>query len=63
LGEALGRGRGLGLGAADGLATLTVDDGFRCRQSLHAFTNRSWSDEAPDGAVRAAQPQASMKVQ
>jgi hypothetical protein len=41
LGEALGRGRGLGLGLGDGPATLTVDDGLRCRQSLHAFTNRS----------------------
>jgi hypothetical protein len=36
---------------------------LRCRQSLQAFTNRSWSDEAREGGVSAPQPQASMNVQ
>jgi hypothetical protein len=40
-----------------------VDVGLRWRQSLHAFTNRSYSAAARDGAVSDAHPQASMKVQ
>ena len=45
---------------AVGSGSATVSWGFRSRHSLHALTNRSWSDDARDGASSRAQPQVPM---